>query len=209
MGERVDIEVIIQKFQEAKNEDGQILLQPFLKGYAEIILFFDLLGTAFGFIGKDLKDKSRIMSQHLAENPDNFTSVQSMLSYELENKLTKKTTSSGLLSGSRTYLRLHRALEFFIKFIAALRDLPMDTKISGIASESYSATIAKYHAWLIKQAGYLAIKTLPTKEVFLQRYLKQDADRIHELAEPVTAAMQDIFDTAQALYAKDDLLDLP
>ena len=90
-----------------------------------------------------------------------------------------------------------------------MKDLPRDGKTSVIASETYSQTLAKYHAWLIKQAGYLAIKTLPTKEVFVQRYCKQELSRVEELADSTVASMQDIFDIAQGFYIQHDLLELP
>ena len=96
-----------------------------------------------------------------------------------------------------------------MKFIARLKDLPMDARTSAVASETYAETLAKFHLWIVKQAGYLAIKTLPNKEEFIRRYCKQDVSEVVELADPTVAAMQAVYDITQALYAQHDLLELP
>lgn len=64
------------------------------------------MGSIFGFISKDVKEKMDILYELLRES-NSFTTVKGMIEYEKNNKLLEK---KGHVSGSRTLLRLHRGL---------------------------------------------------------------------------------------------------
>lgn len=167
------------------------------------------MGTLFGFIAKDITEKSRILQEHKVENPEQFVSVQSMVEYEVSNDLTRCKTESGLLSGSRTLLRLHRSLLFFSKFLERLPNIDNDARCSDVATEVYGETLGKFHPWLIRQAAYLAMKSLPIKRVLIQDYIKQSHEEAQELVPLLVKAMLDVYDVVQNLYAEKDLLKLP
>ena len=58
----------------------------------------------------DVVDKIQILhKQHELHNGD-YETLEGMVKYEMDNKLTTTTGSDGLRSGSRTLLRLNRAL---------------------------------------------------------------------------------------------------
>lgn len=66
------------------------------------------MGTVFGFVSSDLKNKMEILSEFLkGEQSANFRTVKTMIEYEKNNSLLAK---KGYVSGSRTLLRLHRGL---------------------------------------------------------------------------------------------------
>ena len=145
----------------------------------------------------------------MEEHPDNFKTVQTTVDYEIQNGLLKQNTPSGLPAATRTLLRLHRALEFFVKFISRLNDEPsMDGKTSVIASEVYGETLANYHPWLVRQAAYLVLRTLPNKRTFVENYCKHGVEEVAEHAGKAVDLMQEIFDVIQSLFAQHDLLEL-
>ena len=91
-----------------------------------------------------------------------------------------KTKKKDDPSGSRTLLRLHRALEYIIAFLHKLDDIQDADLCSVISVEAYEATLMKYHPWVVQvfrclismmkhntelhqKAAKLAMKLLPTK----------------------------------------------
>ncbi len=67
----------------------------------------------------------------------NFISVQSMVNYEVTNNLTRcKVLEGRVPSGSRTLLRLHRALEFILSFMREIHTLqasvPSHTRVRAL-----------------------------------------------------------------------------
>lgn len=70
------------------------------------------MGTVFGFVSSDVKSKVDILEDfRKKENSDKFESFKSMIIYEQNDGLLKK---SDYVSGSRTLLRLHRGLGEFL-----------------------------------------------------------------------------------------------
>jgi len=61
-----------------------------------------------------------------------------------------KTKKKDDPSGSRTLLRLHRALEYIIGFLHKLDDIEDEGYCSVISREAYEATLMKYHPWVVQ-----------------------------------------------------------
>ena len=61
-----------------------------------------------------------------------------------------KTKKKDDPSGSRTLLRLHRALEYIIAFLHKLDDIQDADLCSVISVEAYEATLMKYHPWVVQ-----------------------------------------------------------
>ena len=171
--------------------------------------FFVLLGTAFGFVSKDINEKVGILKAHRAENPEHFLTIQAMVAYEVENDLTKAKTSSGLLSGSRTLLRLHRTMTFVSRFLGRLQNMKDEEYTGKPASEEYNQSLGHFHPWMIRKVAGLAMYTLPTRKVFIEKYCMQDKEDLEKLVGPTVEIMTEINDITQKLYADHDLLDLP
>jgi hypothetical protein len=67
-----------------------------------------MLGTVFGFVGSDVKSKIEILQGYRAgENRTHYETVEKMLQFEKDADYINANKES---SGSRTLLRLHRAL---------------------------------------------------------------------------------------------------
>lgn len=169
---------------------------------------FNLLGTVFTFVTSDVHEKVGILRAYRqSKEAKQYETVSDMIIYEVENKLTDKKTKP--LSGSRTLLRLHRALEFVIDFMTAVTKMEISKKLTGIASESYQRTLAKHHPWVIRKAVGVAMYTLPTGEQLLSKMGKHDVDRTVELINRVIQLAQPIYDDVQTIYTSNNLHNLP
>ena len=61
-----------------------------------------------------------------------------------------KTKKKDDPSGSRTLLRLHRALEYITEFLGRLDDLEDETYLSQASKDAYEQTLMKYHPWIVQ-----------------------------------------------------------
>ena len=68
---------------------------------------------------------------------------------QVENNLIK-TKKKDDPSGSRTLLRLHRALEYIAEFLASLEALEDETYLGQVSKDAYEKTLMKYHPWIVQ-----------------------------------------------------------
>ena len=54
-----DIDLVKNSFQECN--EGELDIPSYLKGYSELYNFFNVLGSVFGFIASDVKEKIDIL----------------------------------------------------------------------------------------------------------------------------------------------------
>ncbi|XP_070568507.1 ceramide-1-phosphate transfer protein-like [Ptychodera flava] len=206
----LDLEFVIKSFEEAHPEKDKVIMDHYLVGYAEITRFFEVMGSLFGFVVKDMKEKMGILHKHKESNyKENFQTIQSMIAYELEEKLTDVKSPDGLPSGSRTLLRLHRSLEFIAELLRSIKESESDAKVSSLASTVYSETLAKHHPWLIRKAAGLAMYTLPSRKQFMETSFKLPAEEAEKVLPDFLKVTKSIYDEIQELYAKHNLLNLP
>ncbi|XP_041467066.1 ceramide-1-phosphate transfer protein-like [Lytechinus variegatus] len=204
-----DLEKIRREFTAALHEDGTIDLDHYLCGHCEITRLLSLLGTVFGFVASDMKTKCNIIDSHREDHPEEFTTVQTMIDYEMRENLTARKDEKGRDSGCRTFLRLHRALEFFCVLLKRLKPAKGTDPTSTLTSKTYGETLGKYHPWVVRQMAYLAIKTLPNKQQLIHRYCLQDAEEAQALVILSLQAMEVVYDKTQDILAHHDLLNLP
>merc|ERR1712226_761517 len=176
------LELLTQHFKDSSATPG-LCLASYVKGYREVYKFLNLLGTVFGWVGSDVWAKIVQLEKYLAgDEKEHYQNIKSMIDYEVEHDLIK-TKKKDDPSGSRTLLRLHRALEYIIAFLHKLDDIQDADLCSVISVEAYEATLMKYHPWVVQvwmietlyklctnneflvfqKAAKLAMKLLPTK----------------------------------------------
>ena len=143
-----------------------LCLASYVKGYREVYKFLNLLGTVFGWVGSDVWAKIVQLEKYLGgEEKEHYQNCKAMIEYEVitkkkEDLLTNpyqkvehdliKTKKKDDPSGSRTLLRLHRALEYIIAFLHKLDDIQDADLCSVISVEAYEATLMKYHPWVVQ-----------------------------------------------------------
>ena len=170
--------------------------------------FFKLTGRLFGFVADELEGKIKILKTHRkAEHSNAYETIQSMVEFEIANDSTK--VKGHLPSGSRTLLRLHRALEFIICFMDHISKSKDTDKTSDIAYEVYHKTLAKYHPWVIQKMAGLAMYMLPSRRQLIETMCRHNYEKVSELLTDVVKAGQPIYDITQQLYESHQLLDLP
>jgi len=187
-------------------------MDQYVIAYKELSRFFRLLGSAFGFVAQDVDDKIGILEKHRASDlSEHYSTIDGMLKYETDSGLADSGHSPAggkLPSGARTLLRLHRALEFVILFLAKVKDAPEDSGTSGIARECYDASLAKYHPWLIRKGANMAMYLLPSRKTLVSSMCKSTVEEATALVAEVIKSGQTIFDKTQTFYSERSLLEL-
>ncbi|XP_078186174.1 ceramide-1-phosphate transfer protein isoform X2 [Callithrix jacchus] len=133
-------------------------------------VFLNSLGAIFSFISKDVVSKLQIM-ERLRGGPqhEHYYTLQAMVAHELGSQLVDlERRSHHPESGCRTLLRLHRALHWLQLFLESLRTSPEDARTSVLCTDSYNASLAAYHPWIVRRAVTVAFCALPTRKVFLE-----------------------------------------
>ena len=209
MAKEFRLPVLIDAFKKALPEDGTILIDEYARGYDELCSFFDILGSMFGFITSDIREKIDILRHHRSGNSGaKYETVQSMMEYEIENDLTAAKTKP--LSGSRTLLRLHRALAFVMLFLENLSKSSDQDSSANIASDAYNNTLAEFHPWTVRKLANLAMYTLPNVgDMVVKAGGKTDHKEARDLLKEGAGVMKPLYDKTEALYTEKDLHGLP
>lgn len=135
-----------------------------------------------------------------------------MVAYEVSNKLLdidRHSRPRHPNSGCRTVLRLHRALHWLQLFLESLRTSSEDARTSTLCSEAYSATLAAYHSWIVRQAVTVAFCALPSRKVFLEAMNVGSSEQAVEMLGEALPFIEHVYNISQKLYADHSLLDLP
>ncbi|KAL0603623.1 Ceramide-1-phosphate transfer protein [Plecturocebus cupreus] len=174
-------------------------------------VFLNSLGAIFSFISKDVVSKLQIM-ERLRGGPqhEHYCTLQAMVTHELGNQLVDlERRSHHPESGCRTVLRLHRALHWLQLFLESLRTSPEDTRTSVLCTDSYNASLAAYHPWIVRRAVTVAFCTLPTRKVFLEAMNVGPPEQAVQMLGEALPFIERVYDVSQKLYAEHSLLDLP
>jgi len=207
-----DLEVLTKHFTNATTNTG-VDLSSYIAGYREVYKFLNLLGTVFGWVGSDVWAKIVQLEKYQAgEEKHHYANVKDMIDYEVEHDLIK-TKKKDDPSGSRTLLRLHRALEYIIAFLHKLDDMQGPDLCSVQSVEAYEATLMKYHPWVVQKAAKLAMRLLPTKDGLILKVHPEGSESglkktLEDFPKAVNA-MRKAYDALHVFYEEKDLLNIP
>lgn len=171
--------------------------------------FFDLLGSVFAFVTSDVQSKIKILQQYLiSENARYYGTVRSMINHEVTNNLTR--VQGNPPSGSRTLLRLHRALNFIIRLFGDLKSMNDSDKISAVTFKAYDETLAQHHTWIVRKAVGLAVYAMPSRQGLSEKMIHGGTEeQLKKLLGDFVEEVQPVYDSIQSVYADNELLDLP
>ncbi|XP_007943595.1 ceramide-1-phosphate transfer protein [Orycteropus afer afer] len=206
-----NLKVVMVSFKQCLNEKEEILMDHYLSGWRGLVKFLNSLGTIFTFISKDVVAKLQIMEQ-LRSSPqgEHYVSLQSMVTYEVSHQLVDlQRRAHHPDSGCRTVLRLHRALHWLQLFLEGLRASPEDARTSTLCTDSYNASLATHHPWVVRQAVTVAFCALPTRKVFLEAMKVGPPEQAVVMLSEALPFLERVYDITQKLYAEHMLLDLP
>lgn len=175
--------------------------------------FFNMFGTLFTFVTKDVQSKIAILHSYAqdAQHGPHYQTIQSMIDYERKHNMLKDTKRP---SGSRTLLRLHRALEFISAFLHEVTKLEDEHTTSPAAKSAYARTLSKYHPWYIRQSVNLALFALPYRIHLIERVYGGSlpaggAPEVNEHLSHMASIADQVFGATQKCYEEHNLLDLP
>jgi hypothetical protein len=179
-----------------------------------MIRFFHLLGAVFVFVAKDVESKITILQTYYKESEYgvNYRTIQTMIQYEKSKNILTDTKRP---SGSRTLLRLHRALEFVSHFMQEVSRLDDDNGTAEVARDCYKKTLAKYHPWYIRKSASIAMYTLPYRRQLIERAYcgsipaYETPNSISDSMNRLAQLADEVFNAIQKLYDEHELLDLP
>ncbi|KAM9685114.1 ceramide-1-phosphate transfer protein [Trichechus inunguis] len=206
-----NLKVVMVNFKQCLNEKEEILMDHYLSGWWGLVKFLNSLGAIFTFISKDVVAKLQIM-ERLRSSPhgEHYASLQSMVAYEVGHQLVDlQRRSRHPDSGCRTVLRLHRALRWLQLFLEGLRTSPENAHTSTLCTDSYNASLAAYHPWVVRRAVTVAFYALPTRKVFLEAMKVGPPEQAIAMLDEALPFLERVYDIVQKLYAEHALLDLP
>uniref|UniRef100_A0A8C6BHA4 Ceramide-1-phosphate transfer protein n=1 Tax=Monodon monoceros TaxID=40151 RepID=A0A8C6BHA4_MONMO len=208
-----NLKVVLLSFKQCLNEKEEVLLDHYLASWRGLVrcVFLNSLGTIFSFISKDVVAKLQIMEQ-LCGGPqqEHYSTLQAMVAYEVGSQLVDlERRSRHPDSGCRTVLRLHRALHWLQLFLEGVRTSPEDARTAALCTDSYNASLAAYHPWIIRRAVTVAFCALPTRKVFLETMNVGSPEQAVEMLGEALPFIKRVYDISQRLYAEHALLDLP
>ncbi|XP_061456513.1 ceramide-1-phosphate transfer protein isoform X2 [Rhineura floridana] len=202
---------VLATFKSCLDEKQEVLMDPYLEGWKGLVRFLNTMGAIFSFVSKDAVAKIQIMEDFRSgEQKENYVSIHAMVKYELDNNLVDlKKQDFYPTSGTRTILRLHRALRWLQLFLEGLRTSGPETRTSVVCTEAYNASLANHHPWIIRKATTMAFYTLPAREAFYANMKVGDQDEAVEMLGEALPSLKQIYDVTEALYSQHDLLSLP
>ncbi|XP_066251047.1 ceramide-1-phosphate transfer protein [Euwallacea similis] len=208
--EKFDMKTVHDKFQASLQEEDDIDLELYLESFEELSKFFNLMGTVFGFVSKDLRQKMDHLNSLLKDNDTShkYKTVKTMIEHEKENDLLQK---KGYVSGSRTLLRIHRGLDFIQLFLKKVSELEDKATTVVACREAYDQTLAKHHSFIIRKGAQVAMYTLPTREQLLKRVCgdEEEIKKAVNLLPKTLEASSIVYMRIDMLYTVHNLHDLP
>jgi len=184
-----------------------VSMKEFLNAYEEIVKFLEMLGTLFYFVITDVREKINILEEFLVKEPVKYKTVKSMIEHELEEKQLQPPASNLRTNGSRTLLRLHRAMEFIYKLLDRLYNADPKLKSPQVCTDTYESTLGKHHSWFIRKAVTIGMHALPKREVLIGYMIHNNEDR--EKFPLFIQTSEKVFTTVEQLFKRHNLLNLP
>uniref|UniRef100_A0A0M3HQE6 GLTP domain-containing protein n=2 Tax=Ascaris TaxID=6251 RepID=A0A0M3HQE6_ASCLU len=202
-----DIDIVSDHFERAIIGERDVDLPLYIAAYRELNKLFALLGTVFAFVRSDVEAKEAILANLYASSHEHYATVCSMISWECRDGAPKE-------QGSRTLLRLHRALQFINDFLVSLKDSSDDVQVSWLCRRSYERTLSQYHGWLIRKGVAVASYTLSSRRALVQTIVGTNGpfpseERVNTAIRRMLNASTLVYERVQRVFSSNQLLNLP
>uniref|UniRef100_A0A3Q1I041 Glycolipid transfer protein domain-containing protein n=1 Tax=Anabas testudineus TaxID=64144 RepID=A0A3Q1I041_ANATE len=201
------------------SDDDDILMEPYLQSWDQLLNFMEALGTMVGFFSQKVKEKVVLIRElslkHSAEahwkRGPVYRSVRSMVEAELKMGLVNFSRHTD--SGCRTLLRLHRSLlwlKLMLEGLAEGPDADGQYKTPGeLSRDAYKVALAPHHPWVLRQAAELVFLALPERQYFLQLVCVQNQQEATPVLRVIIHALMLVHTRTQRILAEHGMLELP
>uniref|UniRef100_H2Z781 Glycolipid transfer protein domain-containing protein n=1 Tax=Ciona savignyi TaxID=51511 RepID=H2Z781_CIOSA len=190
-------------------------MDRYLSAWDELIRFLNSMGKAFTFVSSDVVEKVGILREfRKSSNSEHYETVEKMIKFEKENNLINRQQAPSktvTAYGSRTLLRLHRALKFLLILIGKLAHNEDEGKVSLMGYNAYhSSPMSKYHPWIVQKAVGLAVYMLPDRSTFIKKMCQDLTEQqIADTMGVCSESMDAVYEFTNALYSKYDVMEIP
>ncbi|XP_045624909.1 glycolipid transfer protein [Procambarus clarkii] len=137
-------------------QDGKIDTVQFLEASKSFIQMYDLLGTTFYIVKKDMSGNIEKLYKTYNKAPEK---------YKYLNDLIFEERNDPNIFAVDALLWLKRALEFTVLFINGIceeEDKGMRSeKLDHLATEAYNQTLKHFHKWLVQNLFKMVVKSVP------------------------------------------------
>ncbi|XP_034757136.1 ceramide-1-phosphate transfer protein [Etheostoma cragini] len=219
---------LLQYLKSSRTDADDILLEPYLQSWDELLNFMESLGTMVGFFSQKVKEKVVLIRElalkhaaqpHGKRGPSNrsglhngaYRSVRSMVEAELRGGVVDFSRRTD--SGCRTLLRLHRSLlwlKLLLEGLAAGPDAEGQYKTPGeLSRDAYRLALAPHHPWVLRQAAEFLFPALPDRGFFLQLVCVQTQRDAAPVLRTVIDALALVHAQTQRILAEHGMLELP
>ncbi|KAB5515159.1 hypothetical protein PHYPO_G00250570 [Pangasianodon hypophthalmus] len=230
-GQHFQVSHLLLYLDSALSPASDVLLEPYLLCWEELIKFMEALGPLVGFFTNKVQEKITLIRQlaeedsgkHrlltppptnsvlLSHNPHNhaYHSVCSMLDTEL--RLGVVSFDRQTPSGSRTLLRLHRSLLWLQLLLMKLWLEPghVSRSLGEVCEEAYSEALAPYHPWLLQKLARLAFKAMPEHTVLLSMVCVNTHEEAEPIIRTIVTAISEVRRRTHNELEKRNMLNLP
>lgn len=178
--------------------------------------FFEQLGTVFSFISNDVHNKITILERMIStgDQSQHYQGLLTMIRYEQGAGILNKSSRNNP-SGTRTFIRLHRALQFVHRFVEQLSIATDECCTEPLARSAYQDTLAAHHPWLVQKGAGLALKLLPKRGQLLHNVLgesnwrQMSKSQIDEHFARMSTLAREVFQQCELVITREKVGDLP
>ncbi|XP_076019066.1 ceramide-1-phosphate transfer protein-like [Genypterus blacodes] len=218
--------------------DGDVVLEPYLQSWNELVKFMESLGTIVSFFSQKVKVKVALIQElslkHSAQAQlsarqtpawygesratlcgylclQAYRSLRSMMEAELKAGLVDFYRRTD--SGCRTLLRLHRSLlwlKLLLEGLAEGADTDGRHKTPGeLSREAYRIALAPHHSWILRQAAELVFLALPDRKFFFQLVCVQSQLEATPKLHTIIQALAEVHTHTHQILQDGNMLELP
>ncbi|XP_043088524.1 ceramide-1-phosphate transfer protein-like [Puntigrus tetrazona] len=222
-GQHFQVSRLLSHLNSALGPASDVLLDPYLLCWEELIKFMEALGPLVGFFTHKVEEKITLIRQLAMEEfarqnattnervapppPHAYRSVRSMLEAELQRGVVSFDTQTP--SGSRTLLRLHRSLLWLQLLLEKLGSEREGRSMGELCRDAYLEVLAPHHPWLVQRAAELVFHAMPERGAFLRLVCVRTQEEAEPVMRVVVAAIREIHQRTQKELEVKNMLDLP
>ncbi|XP_029382745.1 ceramide-1-phosphate transfer protein-like [Echeneis naucrates] len=220
---------LLQHLKSSLQVEGDVLLEPYLLSWDQLLKFMDSLGTMVSFFSQKVNQKVTLIRElslkHRAETHGKrgpaadssglqntvYHSVRSMVEAELKEGVVSFSWRTE--SGCRTLLRLHRSLLWLKLMLEGLSEGPDSDghlRTPGeLSRDAYRVALAPHHPWVLRQAAEMLFLALPDRQHFLQLVCVQNQSEATPILRIIIRALTLVHERTQRILAEHEMLELP
>ncbi|KAG0039139.1 hypothetical protein BGZ82_009494 [Podila clonocystis] len=166
----------------------------FLQATEGLVKIFDLFGTVFSVVQKDMNGNVKKIRERFLTNPAGNSTLQKLVLAEKAEKT--KTATEGLLW-------LTRGLDFTLQSLERSEANPSE-ELSASFTKGYEGTLRPHHGMLVRPIFAMAMKACPYRADFYAK-LGSDQGLVQQDLSAYLAGLRKIVVDIQKFYADNKL----